>query len=117
MPPVLYAALIFHFSAESDPLPALTSLVWDKALHATEYAGLALLLCRAIRGEGVGWGLSIVLAVMVASAYAASDEWHQLYVPGRDSDILDWTADTLGAAVGSVGYWPIATLFGFSPSR
>ena len=115
MPPVLYAALIFGFSSESNPLPALTALVWDKALHATEYAGLAFLLCRAIRGEGVGWGPSIALAVIAASAYAGSDEWHQLWVPGRESDLLDWAADTVGAAVGSVGYRPIAALFGFSP--
>lgn len=115
VPPVLYAALIFHFSSESTPLPELTSLVWDKALHATEYAGLALLLCRAARGEGLGWGPSIALALITASGYAGSDEWHQLRVPGRESDVLDWVADTVGAAVGSAAYGSIAAMFRFSP--
>ena len=109
-PPVLYATLIFHFSSESNPLPGLTSLVWDKALHATEYAGLGLLLCRALRGEGIRWWPSIVLALLIASVYAGSDEWHQWVVPGRDSDVLDWVADTIGAAIGSTGYRPIAAL-------
>lgn len=51
LPVFVYMALIFHFSSESAPLPALTALVWDKALHLTEYAGLGLLLCRALRGR------------------------------------------------------------------
>ena len=46
-PPILYMALIFHLSSESQPLPALTAHVWDKLLHTIEYAGLALLLARA----------------------------------------------------------------------
>jgi len=100
-PPLFYAALIFHFSSEANPLPALTTTIWDKALHATEYAGFAVLLFRALRGEGVGAGWSIVLAFLIATVYAASDEWHQLWVPGRDSSVLDWTADTIGAALGS----------------
>ncbi len=115
IPPVLYAALIFHFSSESDPLPALTASVWDKAIHATQYAGLALLLCRALRGERLKWRASIVLAIVIASAYAASDEWHQLFVPGRNSDTLDWLADTVGAAIGSAAYTLIAAAIGFPP--
>ncbi len=115
VPPVLYAALIFKLSSESTPLPELTSWVWDKALHATEYAGLALLLCRAARGEGLGWAPSLALALVTASGYAGSDEWHQLRVLGRESDILDWVADTVGAAVGCVAYGTIAAMFGASP--
>lgn len=100
-PPVLYAALIFHFSSESNPLPGLTALVWDKALHTTEYAGFASLLCRALRGEGLRRWPAVALAVLLASAYAATDEWHQLFVSGRDSDVRDWLADTIGATAGS----------------
>jgi VanZ family protein len=104
VPVVLYALLIFHFSSESNPLPGLTSLVWDKALHTTEYAGFALLLCRALRGEGLRWWTSVVLAVILASVYAATDEWHQLFVPQRSADVADWAADVVGAAAGSSLY-------------
>ena len=100
-PPLICAALIFYFSSESDPLPVLTTHVWDKALHATEYAGFAMLLSRAFRGEGIGRAWSIVLAMIVAGVYGASDELHQLFTPGRDSSILDWTADAVGAVAGS----------------
>ena len=115
MPPVLYAALIFNLSSESNPLPQVTAIVWDKALHTLEYAGLALLLCRALRGEGVVWWRSVALAVVIASAYAGSDEWHQSFVPGRESDILDWFAGTIGAAVGSIAYTSTAALLGSPP--
>jgi VanZ family protein len=104
VPVVLYALLIFHFSSESNPLPGLTSLVWDKALHTTEYAGFALLLCRALRGEGLRWWTSVALAAILASVYAATDEWHQLFVPQRSADVADWAADVVGAAAGSSLY-------------
>ena len=103
-PVVLYGFLIFHFSSQSNPLPGLTSVVWDKALHTTEYAGFALLICRALRGEGVRWWKSVALAVILASFYAATDEWHQLFVPQRSADVADWAADVVGAAAGSSLY-------------
>jgi VanZ family protein len=104
IPPLVYMAFIFHLSSESNPLPALTARVWDKLLHLIEYGGLAALLCRALWGEGFGWVTAIIGAIVLSSAYGASDEWHQLFTPGRDSDIYDWFADTLGGAAGSGGY-------------
>jgi VanZ family protein len=29
--------------------------------------------------------------------FAAVDEWHQTFVPGRTGDVADWMADTVGA--------------------
>jgi VanZ family protein len=112
VPPILYAALIFYVSAQSRPLPEITALVWDKLLHGTEYAVLGLLVCRALRGERIAWRLAIVLAAVLASAYGGSDEWHQRFVPGRESSVLDWIADTVGSVLGSVIYRWIATLTG-----
>lgn len=104
IPPALYAFAIFYVSSQSDPLPQVTAVVSDKLLHAIEYAGFAVLLCRAFRGEGLRWWPSVALAVLVASGYAATDEWHQRLVPGRESGLPDWTADTIGAAIGSGVY-------------
>lgn len=94
--------VIFGFSAQSNPLPEVTTHVWDKLLHASEYAGLAFLLARALRGEGAPWSVVLALAVVMASAYGASDEVHQAFVPGRDSAIGDWLADSLGAFMGAM---------------
>ena len=108
-PPLCYAALIFYLSSQSAPLPPLVPVVWDKALHAMEYAGLALLLCRALRGETVSWWRSVVFALIVASVYAATDEGHQLLVAGRDADVRDWLAASVGAAIGPGVYAWVVT--------
>ncbi len=96
----LYAGLIFLLSAQTDPLPALTSRVSDKLLHLVEYGGLAALLATALGASSRAWGRALALALVLASLYGASDELHQSFVPGRDCDPLDWVADTLGAACG-----------------
>jgi VanZ family protein len=104
----VYAGIIFYLSAQTHPLPQLTAVIWDKALHATEYAGLALLILRAFRGQGLTWPTASALAILVASAYGGTDEWHQSFVPGRGADVLDWVADTIGAGLGSGGYYGAA---------
>jgi VanZ family protein len=96
---VLYAVLIFALSSMAGGrLPTSFSHA-DKLVHALEYAILGALVAGALGGRGLGWrgrGLALVLAV----AYAASDELHQGFVPGRDPSLLDLVADTIGAATG-----------------
>ena len=104
LPPVAYMLLIFSLSSQSQPLPAVTEHIWDKALHFVEYAVLGALLCRALRGEGVAWVTAIAAAVFLASAYGASDEWHQSFVPLRDASIRDWFTDLVGGAAGAGSY-------------
>ena len=38
--------------------------------------------------------------MLIGLAYAASDEIHQYFVPGRSSDAGDWLADALGVGAG-----------------
>ena len=108
LPAVIYMVLIFALSAQSNPMPALTEHVWDKLLHATEYAVLGFLLARALVGEGLSWMLALFVAVMLACGYAFTDEYHQGFVPNRTSDVHDWMADTLGSAVGALGLLKIS---------
>lgn len=97
-------AAIFYFSSESQPLPVLTEHLWDKLLHTIEYTGLALLVFRALAGEGLGRWPAVGLTILIVSAYGASDEWHQSFVPMRSSDVQDWLTDTLAGAIGSLAY-------------
>lgn len=108
-PPLVYMVLIFHLSSESNPLPALTENVWDKVLHTIEYGALGLLLCRSFAGEGLSLALAAFCALFATSLYGGSDEWHQLFTPGRTSDIHDWLADTTGGLVGVVSYLLLST--------
>lgn len=110
LPPLVYMAAIYHLSSQSNPLPAVTALFWDKALHAVEYGGLAILLARACAGEGISHRWAWAIAVIATSSYGASDEWHQLFTPGRSSDIHDWVADSIGGLMGAAVYlWAKST--------
>jgi VanZ family protein len=106
LPPLVYMAAIFHFSSESQPLPMLTEHVWDKLLHTVEYVGLAILVFRALDGEGLRSWRAAILTVVFVSAYGASDEWHQAFVPMRQSDVQDWMTDTLAGAIGAAAASP-----------
>jgi VanZ family protein len=104
LPALLYAGVIYALSAQSNPLQFLPPeiLLQDKLLHTIEYAALAALLVPALRLAGASPGAALALAVGLASLYGATDEFHQSFVPGRSADVLDWVADTLGAAVGAL---------------
>jgi VanZ family protein len=94
LPVLLWAAGIFALSA----IPSLNSGLgtWDyllrKCAHVTEYAVLAVLLRRALGRD--------VPALLLASAYAVSDEFHQTFVAGRHGSPIDWGIDTVGALLG-----------------
>ena len=45
---------------------------------------------------------ALVLALLVASAYAATDELHQSGVEGRHGSPMDWAIDTAGAAAAAL---------------
>ena len=73
-----------------------------KLAHFTEYLILGLLIMRALRDER-GWRLEhAVMAVALASVYAAGDEFHQRFVPGRTAAAGDVGIDALGAFAGQL---------------
>jgi VanZ family protein len=41
------------------------------------------------------------LTALLGSVYGVIDEVHQYFVPGRDCNVWDWIADTLGAILGA----------------
>ena len=105
-PVALYAGLIFYLSSLSHPEQYIPSLLFlklgDKALHAVEYALLGFLCYRAFRHAAGTWGehYAVLLAVAAATIYGATDEWHQAFVPFRESDRWDLATDLLGACLG-----------------
>jgi len=100
VPVVLHLVTVFYFSAQPNPLPELTTRLWDKGLHFVAYGTLGALLLFALRSSGAGRALAPLLAVAGASLYGASDELHQSFVTGRSCELFDWVADTLGGALG-----------------
>ncbi|MFN8583649.1 MAG: VanZ family protein [Gemmatimonadaceae bacterium] len=70
----------------------------DKVVHFSLYLVFGYLLMRA-RAGAISW-LLVGRIVVAIAIFAALDEWHQQFIPGRDMDRLDWLADMTGAAVG-----------------
>ena len=98
LPVVAWAGVIFALSS----IPSLSSGLgtWDyvlrKCAHMTEYAVLAALLYRALDRE--------LPAFVGAVAYAATDELHQHFVPGRHASAVDVAIDAVGATIGLLAW-------------
>ena len=94
IPVVLWAAVIFTLSSVPNLGTGLGTwdLVLRKLAHMAEYALLGVLLYRAVRRPAT--------ALLLASAFAVTDEFHQTFVGGRHGSPVDWLIDTGGAAIG-----------------
>jgi VanZ family protein len=102
-PPAIYAIAIFALSSIPNP-PAPPGAVTDKHLHALLYAGLALLVLRALAAGDASRVTAVraLGAAAIASAYGVTDELHQWFVPGRVVDALDLLANAAGALVATL---------------
>jgi VanZ family protein len=113
-------AVIFTLSSISR-LPEPPGGLSDKGAHIIEYAGLALLVLRALAAGRMGDVLlpAAIVGTVIATAYGLTDEIHQLFVPGRQCDVRDLAADTIGAAIAAMVLltWGIIRRFSRSQSR
>ena len=102
LPVVLWAALIFAFSAQPNLRFASEEgldFIVRKAGHMFVFGVLAVLIWRALT---LGWRPSVPampLSWLLAAAYAASDEFHQSFTAGRHPSPVDVGIDSLGALV------------------
>lgn len=99
LPPIGWCILIFVFSSR-EGLPVSLERGTDKIAHFLAYSVLGYLLARARAVSGV----SLVVILVFGLMYAASDEWHQSFVPNRSADLFDWIADALGVFAGVLSY-------------
>ena len=111
-PVVAYMALIFWLSSLANPPqpPGPLSILSDKWLHGMLYAGLSVLVVRALAGRLLG-AVSVrvaALAIAVSVLYGVTDEIHQYFVPPRQSDVLDVVADFLGATLAALALYAVS---------
>lgn len=109
LPPILWMGVIFLFSSRAElPSLRLTPPNLQNILgHLFEYGVLAYLLARAFE-RPFAPKCAHLWAIAITMLYAASDEWHQTFVPGRHGDLLDWLVDiTAALLVLGLRHWAI----------
>lgn len=71
-------------------------------MHIAEYAPFGFLTVKAFMpATTIGFAASMAFSM----AYAATDEIHQAFVPGRDANLMDWIADIAGISLSFVFYY------------
>lgn len=100
---ICYMSLIFILSSmprPPQPLPPYEHIAVVE--HMVEYAILCFLLSISLTDNPVINKKTLLFAVVIASLYGVSDEFHQLFVPGRVASIYDVFADCVGSVLGAV---------------
>ncbi len=98
-PSLFIAIIIFAVSHQPNVnIPDIGIGIEDKFLHFFAYFVFGLTLVYAVLGikNGIGKGKLFLIVFVIGALYAFSDELHQYYVPGRESDIADFLADVSG---------------------
>lgn len=117
LPLICWMGLIYYLSNQPKlPHPArklgITDYVFDYGAHAFFFGTLTILAWRVLRIPRRSWpewlsNQAIRWAALGAMLYAASDELHQIFVPGRWAKLTDFLADCVGiaAAMGCLALW------------
>ena len=94
----------------SDETIGAVQTVVRKGGHVAEYSVLAVLIWRARRKwfkhDSRPWSWREVARIVLYSGlYAATDEFHQWFIPSRGASVWDALLDILGAAAGLLLLW------------
>jgi len=95
---------IVIFIATSIPIDAMPKLfnAQDKLEHFAAYFILEILLALTLHFQNKFLRLKknpILYSLLFLTLYAALDEIHQYFIPGRYADVFDWIADVVGGVL------------------
>lgn len=95
----------FHWNLDDEQVREIANTIEyfvRKGAHMTEFAIMSILLFIWL---GL-WEMTLfrrgTMAFVITAVYAASDEFHQLFVPGRSGRVSDVLIDSSGALAGVI---------------
>jgi VanZ family protein len=95
---------IVLLAATSIPAASMPSIgVADKLNHFLAYFVLSVLLFLTLLfQEKFDLSLSriAIYTFLISTVYGVLDEVHQMFIPGRSAEFLDWVADSIGGGLG-----------------
>ena len=71
-----------------------------KTAHFTEYAVLGFFTYKAVSCDVKDRKKAVLMAQLISTGYASTDEIHQMFVPGREGKVFDVMIDSCGAFCG-----------------
>jgi len=105
---LVYAVLILIVSSIPDlKTPQLGFEYQDKLYHFIEYSIFSVLLFFALLNSQKDFLRKNVLQIslLIGASFGILDELHQKLIPGRQADVLDFTADFVGVALIQICFW------------
>ena len=92
------------FDSEEAIIAAAESInhIVRKIAHFTEYMVLCILLIIGLWVNDIRGRRMYIRAVIITAVYACTDEFHQIFIPGRYGGVTDVLLDTAGAVFGCV---------------
>lgn len=99
----MYAILIFVLSSfpYSPPQPPILKEVSATFKHVLEYSIFGFLLLACFRSNQKTKKFAFLVAIITATLYGLTDEFHQLFVPYRTASLIDALADSIGSFFGA----------------
>jgi len=92
---ILYILDMLHVELDNEG-KRWASWLFRKTAHFVEYAVLFFLLFRLMTLY-IKYPKSLIITLLITIIYAATDEYHQTFIPGRVGNIGDVGIDALGA--------------------
>jgi len=107
---LVYLPLIFYwiilFTLTTLPAQSVPSVgVSDKLEHLLAYFVLSILLYLTLlfqRKSVLLKNYAMLFTILIVFAYGIIDELHQLMIPGRSCELLDFLADMIGGIIGII---------------
>lgn len=89
----------------TEAMKSTLSFLVRKAAHMTEFGLLGVMWLGTLRNGFGNFNYRYPAAFALASFYAATDEFHQLFVEGRAGQVTDWAIDSTGILLWLTAAW------------
>lgn len=112
--------ILFHLHLDEEQIREIAGAIENtvrKAAHMTEYGILSILFYIWLGKWQFGVRKRGILAIILSALYACSDEFHQLFVPGRAGMVRDVLIDSAGAILGILVFLGVKKCISFLWNR
>jgi VanZ family protein len=101
---ILIALLIFYLSSRPSSFYPTGLGIATKVYHFLIFSLLSLFIGVAIIRGRIKYKYFILIAILISTLYATTDEIHQFFVPGRTAALGDVLIDSLGILTSGIFY-------------